>query len=196
MSIQLLKEADDAIGTLRAKLAEVREDELRRLVQDPMPKKFVGSVRDYRYRSGDYLKGELPKHTMRIVVDESLVLWMSTTTDVFERNILSKMKFKGFEAMSKKLNGKLLMVERIDSRLVPVSLMPDPLKLNDIVLTDIYGRPMWEGAPVIVLNLEKGERQGTVTGVVAGTEGILASINLPDRDSPINKYSRNLVRAI
>ena len=79
---------------------------------------------------------------------------------------------------------------------MPVSLMPDPLKLNDIVLTDIYGRPMWEGAPVIVLNLEKGERQGTVTGVVAGTEGILASINLPDRDSPINKYSRNLVRAI
>jgi hypothetical protein len=185
MSLQVVQ---SKLGELYNSVGELSEQEKERRELDPFPNEFIGFVRDYRYRSG--AMDEFPKHTMRIVVDDSMVLWLSTDTTTFEKNIL---RYMDVGTKMGKLNGKLMMVRRVDGRLVPVKIMPEPfMKGNGKYVCDKYGRVLFDGARVYDVQ----RRADGVVNRLNGT-GEDPTIRVKcDDETETNRYARNLIRLV
>lgn len=133
-------EASRAIVAMEEAIQASRNE----LKVDPVPQDFIGTVRDYRYRSGGV--DEMPRHTMRVDVDPTMTLWVSVPSTMFEKYIVFKMKAK---AMSK-LNGKLILCRRNSQYgLLPIDLLPDPYRKDDgTYIKDIYDRVLYREAKV------------------------------------------------
>lgn len=169
----------NALSTIEDMVAQVQAQ----LVVDPVPKQFVGFIRDYRYRSGGV--DEMPKHTMRVVVDSSMILWVSVPSSLFETNIVQAAKMKSMD----KLNGRLVECARqANFGIVPVRLLPDPLRTSEgSLISDQFNRVLYMDARVYVPNY--GDT-GSVTGGVPN--GV--SVQLDRTESAVNIIGKAAIR--
>lgn len=184
MSLQVVQ---SKLSELTSSVAELSQAEKDRRELDPFPSEFVGFVRDYRYRSGGF--DEMPKHTMRIAVDDSIVLWLSTDTLTFEKNIL---RYMDVGTKMRKINGTLMLVRRVDGRLVPVKIMPDPYLIDDKYVCDKYKRVLFEEARVYDV---QRRAEGRVDRLSGGGGDPIVSVKL-DNGEQLNRYTRNIIRLV
>lgn len=193
--IQRLTELESARTSASNALEQI--DGLRAQLEDsvnvdPLPVSFVGVIKDYRYRSGAV--DEMPKHTMRIAVDSTLVLWCSVPSAVFEENIMQTVRMKSMD----KLNGKLVLCERRSTYgVTPVRLLDDPFRREDgSYAVDSFGRVLYPGARVY---RKARNSQGTVRELVNGNNTAdrpIVSVEYDNRDDMLNEYSDQLIRLV
>lgn len=178
-----LTEVADALANARNTLA-AQVGTLARTIRDqnPMSRRFVGFIREYRYTAGR--KGEMPSHRFYLECGNGVWIYARVPSSAFER-IMADMEV---DFANGTLDDQMIVCEadRSINAIVPVEFV-QPF---DPMMRDRFNNYLYMRAPVLCDSDSKVR-----TGSVDGRESDYIRVRLDEGDTAFNFLPENVARA-